>query len=138
MNTSNTKAPLQGLTSEQAGERLKQFGPNSVAETRQNPLLAFLKKLWAPVPWMLEVTILLELYLGKNVEAVVIAALLIFNAILSFFQENRAQNALTLLRQRLTVQQIIFRINRTPPLRKGHERKTSNRPKNDRTSVQMP
>ena len=53
---------------------------------------------------MLEVTILLELYLGKNTEAIVIGALLIFNAILSFTQESRAQNALTLLRQKLTVQ----------------------------------
>lgn len=53
---------------------------------------------------MLEVTILLELYLGKNTEAIVIGALLVFNAILSFTQESRAQNALTLLRQKLTVQ----------------------------------
>jgi H+-transporting ATPase len=96
--------PSQGLTSEQAFERLKQYGPNAVAETRQNPLLVFLKKLWAPVPWMLEITILLELYLGKNTEAIVILVLLIFNAILSFTQENRAQNALALLRQKLTVQ----------------------------------
>lgn len=96
--------PLPGLTSGQAAERLQQFGANTIAETKGNPLLVFLKKFWAPIPWMLEITILLELYLGKNVEAIVIAALLVFNAILSFTQENRAQNALSLLRQKLTVQ----------------------------------
>jgi H+-transporting ATPase len=67
-------------------------------------LLGLLKKFWAPVPWMLEVTILLELYLGKNVESIVIGTLLVFNAILSFSQESRARNALALLRQKLTVQ----------------------------------
>ncbi len=93
-----------GLTSEQAAERLKRYGPNAIPEIKRNPLLVFLKKFWAPVPWMLEITILLEVYLGKNTEAIVIGALLVFNAILSFSQENRAQNALSLLRQKLTVQ----------------------------------
>jgi H+-transporting ATPase len=101
---SEQKQSPNGLTSGQAVERLAQFGENAISESKQNPLLLFLKKFWAPVPWMLEITILLELYLGKNVEAIVIGALLIFNAILSFIQENRAQNALSLLRQKLTVQ----------------------------------
>lgn len=102
--TSKPQKLLSGLTSEQAAERLKRYGPNAIPETKRNPFLVFLKKLWSPVPWMLEITILLELYLGKNTEAIVIGALLAFNAILSFTQENRAQNALSLLRQKLTVQ----------------------------------
>jgi H+-transporting ATPase len=101
---SEPKKSPNGLTSELAAERLAQFGENAIPESKQNPILAFLKKFWAPVPWMLEITILLELYLGKNVEAIVIGALLIFNAILSYIEENRAQNALSLLRQKLTVQ----------------------------------
>jgi len=40
-------------------------------------------KFWAPVPWMLEVTVILELALGRQGEAVVIGALLLFNAILA-------------------------------------------------------
>lgn len=96
--------PLTGLTSAEASERSEKYGLNTIPEAKRNPLQVFLKKFWAPVPWMLEVTILLELYLGKNTEAIVIGALLIFNAILSFTQESRAQNALTLLRQKLTVQ----------------------------------
>lgn len=94
---------LPGLTTAQAAERLKQFGPNAIPESRSNPGLVLLKKFWSPVPWMLEVTILLEIYLGKYVEAGTIAALLVFNALLSFWQESRAQNALALLRQRLVV-----------------------------------
>jgi H+-transporting ATPase len=106
---SEPKQSLNGLTSEQAAERLKQFGENAISESKQNPLLAFLKKFWAPVPWMLELIVLLEIYLGKDVEAIVIGALLVFNAILSFTQENRAQSALALLRQKLTIQARVLR-----------------------------
>lgn len=101
--------PLKGLTSEEAAERFGQFGENSISEFRQNPLLAFLKKFWAPVPWMLELIVLLEIYLGNIVEAIVIGALLVFNAILSFAQENRAQGALALLRQKLSIQARVLR-----------------------------
>jgi H+-transporting ATPase len=58
---------------------------------------------------MLEITVILELYLGKDVEAIVIGLLLVFNASLSLIQENRAQGALALLRQQLTVQSRVLR-----------------------------
>jgi H+-transporting ATPase len=102
--TTEPTNPSTGLTSAEAAKRLRQFGSNAIPEAKRNPLLVFLKKFWAPVPWMLEITIILEIYLGKNTEAIVIGALLVFNAILSFSQENHAQNALSLLRQKLTVQ----------------------------------
>jgi H+-transporting ATPase len=107
-----SRASSTGLSSHEAAQRLKQYGPNAVAEEKRRPLLNFLKKFWAPVPWMLEITVILELYLGKDVEAIVIGLLLVFNAILSFFQENRAQGALTLLRQQLTVQARVLRDDR--------------------------
>ncbi|GAO35613.1 pirin [Sulfuricella sp. T08] len=95
---------LPGLTSGEAAARLKQYGPNAVAEERPHPWLALLRKFWAPVPWMLEVTIILQLVLGKADEALIIAILLVFNAVLSFIQEGRANNALALLKNRLAVQ----------------------------------
>ena len=53
-----------------------------------------LAKFWAPVPWMLEAAVVLQLVLHEYVEAAVIAALLVFNAALGFFQEGRAQATL--------------------------------------------
>jgi zinc transporter ZupT len=52
-------------------------------------IFALLGKFWAPVPWMLEVTIVLELALGRFVEGIVIAVLLVSNASLGLFQETR-------------------------------------------------
>ena len=93
----------RGLTREEASARLRQYGPNSVREAKSHLFLAIAGKFWAPVPWMLEATIVLEVILGKRPEAVIIGLLLIFNAGLGLVQENRAHNALALLRKRLPV-----------------------------------
>jgi H+-transporting ATPase len=101
--------PFRGLTTREARERLARYGPNAVAQERPSFILALLGKFWAPVPWMLEATIILELVLGKNLEAGIIAALLAFNALLSLLQENRAQGALLLLKRRLAVRARVLR-----------------------------
>jgi len=93
-----------GLTEAEAQDRLRQSGPNRIEEETRHPLRSFFAKFWAPVPWMLEATIVLEILVHKLDEAVIIGVLLLFNSILSFVQENQANRALALLRKRLSVQ----------------------------------
>src|ERR1700720_1672628 len=93
----------RGLTSDEARRRLEKFGPNALPDTSGHPLRVALEKFWAPVPWMLEAPIVLELGLGKYVEAAIIASLLVFNAALGLFQESRAQATLTALKSRLAL-----------------------------------
>jgi H+-transporting ATPase len=100
-----------GLTSDEARSRLEKSGPNAVPETDLNPLLNMLTKFWAPVPWMLEAAIVLEMVLGKYIEAAIIAGLLAFNAVLGFFQEGRAQATLAALRSRLALNAAVRRDN---------------------------
>ncbi len=107
-----TNAAPTGLTTAEAQNRLRQFGRNRVEEEKCHPLLSFLAKFWAPVPWMLEATIVLEIVVHKRDEAVIIGVLLLFNSILSFVQENQANRALALLRQRLSVQARVLRDGR--------------------------
>jgi len=92
-----------GLTSKEADRLLASLGPNAMPDTGAHPMLSALEKFWSPVPWMLEAAILLELILGKFVEAAIIAALLLFNAALGFFQESRAQATLSALKARLAL-----------------------------------
>ena len=95
--------PQNGLTSDEARGRLEKFGPNAMPDTSAHPLRMALQKFWAPVPWMLEAAIVLELVLGKYVEAAIIALLLLFNAALELFQESRAQATLAALKSRLAL-----------------------------------
>jgi H+-transporting ATPase len=95
--------PLKGLTSEEAERRLREYGPNATPEEEVRAWRRLLGKLWAPVPWMLETAIVLQLTLGERVEAAVIAVLLLFNATLGFLQEGRAQNTLRALKSRLAL-----------------------------------
>ena len=62
-----------GLTSDEARSRLTKFGANAMPDTSVHPLRMALEKFCAPVPWMLEAAIVLELVLGKYVEAAIIA-----------------------------------------------------------------
>jgi len=94
---------LTGLTSDEAHTRLEKDGPNAMPDTSAHPLRNAVAKFWAPVPWLLEASIVLELALHKYYEAAVIAALLIFNAALAYFQESRAQATLTALKSRLAL-----------------------------------
>ena len=106
---SPVRTPSPGLSSEEARRRLLESGPNAVAEERPHLFQAVLGKFWAPVPWMLEATVVLELVLGKFAEGFIIAVLLVFNASLSLFQETRARSALELLQQRLAVRARVMR-----------------------------
>jgi H+-transporting ATPase len=92
-----------GLTSDEARRRLAAHGTNAVQDVVQHPVNRALRKLWAPVPWMLEAAVLLQLALGEYVEASAVAFLLAFNAGLGFFQEGRAQATLEALKSRLAV-----------------------------------
>jgi H+-transporting ATPase len=78
-------------------------------DTSAHPIRSALSKFWAPVPWMLEAVIVIELGLHDYVEASVIAVLLVFNAALSFFQESHAQATLAALKSRLALTASVHR-----------------------------
>jgi len=100
-----------GLSSEQARAELEKTGPNAMPDTSAHPLRRAMEKFWAPVPWMLEAAIVLELALGKFVEGGIIAALLLLNAALGLFQEGRAEATLAALKSRLALSATVRRDN---------------------------
>ena len=98
-----SQTAIGGLSSEEASLRLKRDGPNAMPDTSAHPLRDALLKFWAPVPWLLEACIVLQLVLHKYFEAAVIAGLLVFNAALAYLQEGRAQATLAALKGRLAL-----------------------------------
>ncbi|HQR70872.1 MAG TPA: plasma-membrane proton-efflux P-type ATPase [Burkholderiaceae bacterium] len=99
----------RGLSGADAVQRLARFGPNAIAGKAAPAWRQVAVKFWAPVPWMLEAVIVLQLLLGRHLEALVIAALLVFNAAVAFVQERRARDALALLRKQLHVKARVLR-----------------------------
>lgn len=100
---------MQGLSSDEAARRFQQYGPNEVPSTEANALRRMFSKLWAPIPWMLETAVVFELALGRYVEALIIVSLVVFNAVLGFIQEGRAQETLNALKSRLAVMATVLR-----------------------------
>ncbi|GAB1421464.1 plasma-membrane proton-efflux P-type ATPase [Anaerolineales bacterium] len=101
---------LVGLTTIEAQQRLLEYGMNQISDERhRHPIIAFLYKFWGPIPWMLEVTLILQLALGKLTDALIIGILLLVNAIISFSFERKAQRSLLSLQEQLQIQTRVLR-----------------------------
>jgi H+-transporting ATPase len=101
--------PDIGLTQTEVNHRLKEHGYNEVAEEKEHPALNFLRKFWGISAWMLELIMILSIALGKYADLVLVSALLVVNAILSFMQERRAAGVVEALRKRLQVSARVLR-----------------------------
>ncbi len=92
-----------GLSEDEARARLRQYGFNEIPEQPISLTRGILKRLWGPIPWMLEIALGFEVFLGKVTEPAMIAVWLLFSAVVGGVQERRAQRVLDLLRSRLRV-----------------------------------
>ena len=104
LNTSSA-----GLSSEEAGSRLLEYGENAIRRKKQSRAIVFLSKFWAPVPWMLEITAILTFIIGKTLDTYIIISLLVFNSLVSFFQESKASDAVELLSSKISVASRVIR-----------------------------
>jgi len=93
----------QGLSSEEAVNRLGRFGPNAIEERHIHPMVKFLLHFWGPIPWMIEVAGVLSGVVGHWADLGIIVLLLLVNAIIGFWQEHKADNAIALLKRSLAL-----------------------------------
>ncbi|MFN2273299.1 MAG: plasma-membrane proton-efflux P-type ATPase, partial [Anaerolineales bacterium] len=92
---------LEGLSQEDAERRLEQYGRNTIEEKKVNPILQFFSYFWGPIPWMIEVAAVLSAILGHWVDLIIIGIMLLVNALVGFWHEYQAANAVEELKKQL-------------------------------------
>jgi H+-transporting ATPase len=107
----------EGLTDAEAKKRLTQYGPNEIEEKKTNGLLKFLSYFWGPIPWMIEVAVILSGIVGHWPDFFIILVLLVSNAVIGFWEEREAGNAIDALKARLAIKARVKRDGKwvTPP-----------------------
>jgi len=98
-----------GLTTPEARRRLGIFGFNEVVEKKRSPVVEFLLRYWGPMPWLLELAIVLSLVLKHYLEAGIIFALLTINTVIGQVESHGSQKALEALKKRLAIKARVLR-----------------------------
>jgi H+-transporting ATPase len=99
----------EGLSSTEAAKRLQQYGPNEIQERKQSRIVAFLRYFWGPIPWMIEAAAIISAAISHWEDLAIISFLLVINAVVGFWQENKASNAIELLKQKLALNARVLR-----------------------------
>ncbi len=92
-----------GLSQPEATRRLSRYGPNEIPEKKSNPLLKLLTYFWGPIPWMIEIAVILSGVLRHWPDFSIILVLLLANATVGFTEEHSAGKAIDALRAQLAV-----------------------------------
>jgi H+-transporting ATPase len=92
-----------GLTEAEAAKRLTQYGSNEIEEKKTNPFLKFLSYFWGPIPWMIEIAVILSGVVRHWPDFFIILLLLLANAVVGFWEEHKAAGAIAALKAQLAV-----------------------------------
>ncbi|MBL4931779.1 plasma-membrane proton-efflux P-type ATPase [Clostridium paridis] len=98
-----------GISTEEANNRVKKFGYNQVEEIKKNLFIEFFKRYWGPMPWLLELAIVLTIILKHYTESIIISILLTVNAIIGFLQSSNSKKAVELLKKKLEIKAKVLR-----------------------------
>ncbi len=98
-----------GLSQAEAQKRLVQYGPNEIEEKKTNLFLKFLGYFGGPIPWMIEAAVVLSAVARHWPDFFIILLLLVANAVVGFWEEHQAGNAIEALKAQLAVKARVLR-----------------------------
>lgn len=92
--------PKTGLSSSEVEARLDKYGPNRIESSNKRSLLEKLKdQLVDPMVILLIIASIISAFTGDTVEAIIIIAIVIINAIMSIYQEGQAEDSVAALQK---------------------------------------
>jgi H+-transporting ATPase len=97
------ESSADGLSQAEAQKRLAQYGPNEITEKKTNQILKFLTYFWGPIPWMIEAAVILSGIVQHWLDFFIILLLLCSNAVVGFWEEHQAGNAIAALKAKLAI-----------------------------------
>jgi Ca2+-transporting ATPase len=97
----NLKTDLQsGLTEEDAKRRLEEYGPNKLkGQKKKTVLQLFVGQMRDWLIYVLFAAVVITLFMGEYIDAVIILLVIILNAVLGVIQEVKAGNAIEALQK---------------------------------------
>lgn len=111
--------PDEGLNNNEAATRKDKYGPNEIESEDKNPIIEFLSHFWGPIPWMIEVAVILSAVAGRWEDFAVIFVMLLINGGVGYWHESKASNAIEALKDKLAPKSIV--------LRNGHRKTLSSK-----------
>ena len=101
--------PERGLSEEEVKKRLEKYGYNEIPEKKVHPLIKFLSYFWGPIPWMIEIAIIISFVVEDWVDFWIILLLLLVNGIVEFWQERKAENIIEYLKKKMAIYARVLR-----------------------------
>jgi H+-transporting ATPase len=92
-----------GLSDAEAAARLTRYGPNAIEAREESRWKKLLGYFWGPIPWMIEAAALISLARRDWLDFIVVGSLLLYNAAVGFWQDNKAASALAALKKGLAL-----------------------------------
>jgi H+-transporting ATPase len=111
--------PDEGLNNNEAASRKEKYGPNEIESEKEHPVIEFLSHFWGPIPWMIEIAVILSAIAGRWEDFAVIFVMLLIHGGVGFWHESKASNAIEALKEKLTPESIA--------LRNSHRKKISSK-----------
>jgi len=100
----------EGLTEQEAAERLEKYGPNKLAEEeRISRLKILLHQFTSPLIYILLIAAVVTLLLGEYIDTGVIIAVVLLNALVGYFQEFKAEESVRSLKRLLVAKARVIR-----------------------------
>ncbi len=104
LNTSS-----KGLSHNEANKRISVYGYNEINSKKTSPILKFLSYFWGPIPWMIEIAIVLSGILRHWPDLIIISVLLLANALIGYLEEHSAGKAIDALKAQLAIKAKVLR-----------------------------
>ncbi len=100
---------LTGLTQDEVRSRLEKYGYNEIEEKEESWFHRLFMKFWGPIPWMIEVALVLSAIARRWEDFSVILLMLLINAFVDFYQEAKALSAIAVLKKKLARKALVLR-----------------------------